>query len=549
MITAAGTITSAMHRLAGALLDLAIVYKALAVAGCCAVLCHRLLLKPSHSKAFPLFGPIEIALAMYLVSAGGLGRRLYSMIRRYDGSLFGLSSRHQVLIDLPSVDRFMSQGHHALEVLPHQFTLLTRVFGSPDTPKFFQDCDTCIKALLAVVEREFVNDAASTAAMQRGEVQHKITSLVTLSDQSKDRKPWERSANVRFIHGAHSGQADAVEADFLSLVRDFGANIAIPVLYGQDFLDRNPDLLDDFWKFDNELFPLLMVGVPPWMPFKMMRDGLAARSRVISALETLYKRIDQYQKGQPVDFGADMSDVGIALNRNDIYNKHDVRMKHRADMDFSFFWGQNGNTQPLLFWFLTYIYSTPGLVDILRKEIAPWVVLSTEGPVEIKSIDIPSLGRECPLMKSALFETFRLGSEATSIRYVARPMTVVDGKYNHHLQPGTFVSAPHSVVQKDPAVFPDPDKFVPDRFLELDAETGKQVPRYGRLRPWGIGSGSCKGRTFAEKEILTLGAAVMSVWDIEPAGGTWKVPAMIPGTGAKKPVQDIRVLLRRRLNS
>lgn len=72
-----------------------------------------------------------------------------------------------------------------------------------------------------------------------------------------------------------------VEANLSSLSRDFGACIAIPILYNQSFLDRYPQLLNDFWKFDNNLFPLLMMGVPTWLlfPFKVMREGLAARSR------------------------------------------------------------------------------------------------------------------------------------------------------------------------------------------------------------------------------------------------------------------------------
>jgi len=145
-----------------------------------------------------------------------------------------------------------------------------------------------------------------------------------------------------------------------------------------------------------------------------------------------------------------------------------------------------------------------------------------------------------------MLETFRLSNEATSIRYVARPVTIEDGGYNHQLKAGTWVSIPHGVIQKDPTIFPDPHKFIPGRFLETDAETGRIVARYGRLRPWGMGPGMCKGRTFAEKEILTIAAAIASLWDIVPASGTWKIPAMRPGTGVMCPVEDIRVIIRRR---
>lgn len=469
------------------------------------------------------------------------------MIRRYDGSLFGLTPRHQILIDLPNVEKFMSQGHHALDALPHQLTLLTRVFGAPETPEFRQYFETTVKPLLTVVEREFINETASTAAMVRGGVQHKITSLVSFADSRREMQLWERTAKVRVLEKNLPGQPGAVEVDFHNLIRDFGASIAIPVLYGSDFLRRNPTVLEDLWRFDNDLFPMLMVGVPSWLPTRAIKDGMASRARLISALGGLYCRIDQYQKGEPVDFDADMSDVGVATERNKVYNKHNVPINQRGDLDFSFLWGQNANTQPLLFWFLIHIYSTPGLLDSLRKEITPWVRATETGPVEIESMDIPALSRECPLMKSALFETYRLGNEATSIRCVARPMTLVDGDYKHQLEPGTFVSAPLGLIQNSPTYFPEPTKFISDRFLEFDAESGKMMARYGKLRPWGLGPSACKGRTFAEKEILTIAAAVISVWEIEPAGGKWKIPATLPGTGAKRPAKDIRVIIRRRI--
>jgi hypothetical protein len=98
--------------------------------------------------------------------------------------------------------------------------------------------------------------------------------------------------------------------------------MSVPLIYGQDILDRNPRLLDDFWTFDNDLFPLLMVGVPKWAPFRIMQDGLKARARIIDSLEAVYRRVDQYEKGEPVDLGADMSDVGMMLReRNKIYNR------------------------------------------------------------------------------------------------------------------------------------------------------------------------------------------------------------------------------------
>jgi cytochrome P450 len=439
----------------------------------------------------------------------------------------------------------MSQSYYTINAEPVQYTLFTRVFGATDSPELKKKLEDSWKDLLEPIERLFLNDAAAAAAIERGGTPQKVASFVTFSDNTERMKRWELSADIRIVTPDLPGKPGEVEANLQSLARDFGACFAIPLLYGQDFLDRYPQLLDDFWKFDNDMFPLLMIGIPSWAPFKIMKEGLAARSRLLDEMEALYRRIDQAQRGKPVD--ADMSGVSsAAFERNNVYEREKWSFRQRAGGDLAIFWGQNANTHPVLFWLLVYVYSTPGLLEELREEIAPYIILSQTEPPEITSMDLPALSHNCQLLKACIFETYRMANEATSIRYIARPVTVNDGANKHELKPGMFVSAPHSLIQRDPSVYANPDKFVPDRFLEVDPESGKLIARYGRLKPWGSGAAMCKGRTFAEKEIVALSAAIMTLWNIGPASGTWKLPAMVPGTGVKKPVEDIRVTITRR---
>ncbi|KAK0818326.1 hypothetical protein LTR75_002639 [Friedmanniomyces endolithicus] len=113
----------------------------------------------------------------------------------------------------------------------------------------------------------------------------------------------------------------AVEANLQNLTRDFGACDAIPLHYGQDFFDRCSQILADFWRFDTDIFPLSLIGIPPWAPFQIMRKRVAARRRFLEGTTALYRRIDQYQCGETVESGVDMSDISkVALERRWVYS-------------------------------------------------------------------------------------------------------------------------------------------------------------------------------------------------------------------------------------
>ena len=57
----------------------------------------------------------------------------------------------------------------------------------------------------------------------------------------------------------------------------------------------------------------------------------------------------------------------------------------------------------------------------------------------------------------------------------------------------------------------------------------------------------CKGRAFAQKEALFFTAAIISMWDMEAAGGgPWKMPRSKPATGVYTSKDDNKVWITRR---
>ncbi|RSM18305.1 hypothetical protein CDV31_002824 [Fusarium ambrosium] len=512
-----------------------------------ALLLRKFMFRPKLDSNFSVWIMAELALSSYMLRGDGIGRRIFSLARKFSGSLFGLTSKHQVLFHLPGVDRLMEQSLQTLSAGPFQYALLTSVYGGIDSPALKEKVDNSWRDFIPPMEKLFLNESGATATIERARVAERVASLVTFSSDIQSMKRWEVSADIRAIPKDIKISSPAVEANLYSLIRDFGACIAIPLLYGNDFLDRHPRLLDDLWKFDSDLFISLLLGVPTWAPFKVIQDGLRARSRLLSAMESLYRCIDQHQKGELADSEFDLSDVSsIPFERNKIYEREGWSLQERAVTDFSILWGQNANLQPMLAWLTTFVYATPGLVDRIREETAAYINLSTTTPLEIISIDIPGLCRSCQLLKACIFETYRIANDPAVIRRVERPITIQDGELEHKLQAGSFISMPMSLTNGDPAIFPDPEKFIPERFLERNLTTGSMVARYGRLRPWGIGTSMCKGRTFAQKHMMVVGAAIISLWDIEPASGSWDIPDMIPGSSAKRPAKNIRVVIKRR---
>ncbi|TMW40880.1 hypothetical protein DOY81_014040 [Sarcophaga bullata] len=94
---------------------------------------------------------------------------------------------------------------------------------------------------------------------------------------------------------------------------------------------------------------------------------------------------------------------------------------------------------------------------------------------------------------------------------------------NYHIPKGTHVIFPHLVVSNDPTYFPEPKKFLPERWLKQNDVAMAQSSEKGNMEtcphnghkihpfvslPFGFGRRMCVGRRFAEIELHTLLAKV-----------------------------------------
>lgn len=474
------------------------------------------------------------------------------IFRWYGGPLFGFLRGHQAIYDPVIGEKILLQGfpNHNLESKTVQWSLFVQVGASDHTEELYHSVTEGYKDLLATLERAYMNETNCVAAVEEANVPDRVSRLVSFTNT---KSPWERNADVKLIRADEplKGKPGIVEADLLNLVRDFGAHMAISELFGQDFLKSYPECVSDMWKYESQVLPLI-VGIPQWAPFKAYQAGLAARARLSENIQALYKKLADCPKAAVRETVGDVPLV--AIERSEVFEKYRFTYAHRGIIETSLIVGQNSNTQRVTAWLLVYIYSTPGLLEALRAEVAPYVDVHRNpatGKPELTRLAHNAVHHECALLRSAMYETFRLFSEPSSLRFVARPIEIDmgPGRRPHMLQAGTWCTVMHSLVQSDASVYPRPEKFVPDRFLEVDAATGKNTARLGRMRPWGLGAGMCRGRTYAEKHIAAIVAATISLWDVMPPDGTdmWpKLPGSEVGTGTKVPAGGIRVHLKMR---
>src|SRR5205814_9848266 len=195
------------------------------------------------------------------------------------------------------------------------------------------------------------------------------------------------------------------------------------------------------------------------------------------------------------------------------------------------------NANPLVFWMILHILVTPGLVDRIREETAPFIHITRTEPIfgiseapRLK-LDIEKL-ISCPLLLSCYWETLRIDSQAWSLKKVLNDFSITEDAKDvkagenpatFRLKAGSYANIPHELHNTDPKYFANPEKFEPDRFLVQ--KDGCLSADHGTIRPYGGCSSMCRGRVFAERECLVFVAGLLALWNFEPTDPRgWQVP-------------------------
>lgn len=144
----------------------------------------------------------------------------------------------------------------------------------------------------------------------------------------------------------------------------------------------------------------------------------------------------------------------------------------------------------------------------LREEVE--AKLPLEDPEKILPYD---LVRDMPYLRACIDESLRL---RPPIAYpLQRLVTAPEGVTicGHHLRKGTVVAVPTYSVHRNEALFPAPESFNPDRWLNKDDPERIHALKNHTI-PFSTGPRACIGRHIAIVELQLLISSLVRRYDI-----------------------------------
>ncbi|UQA63364.1 cytochrome P450 [Polyangium aurulentum] len=137
--------------------------------------------------------------------------------------------------------------------------------------------------------------------------------------------------------------------------------------------------------------------------------------------------------------------------------------------------------------------------------------------------DVPKLG----YTQRVISETLRLYPPTWLLSRRTTEEVTLGG---HRLAPGTNILFSLYALQRDPDLFPDPERFDPDRWLP---DRSKAVPR-GAMLPFGAGQRKCIGEAFGVTEATIVLSTLTGRFRLRPIQGAKidLVPRMTLNPGA-----------------
>jgi cytochrome P450 len=161
---------------------------------------------------------------------------------------------------------------------------------------------------------------------------------------------------------------------------------------------------------------------------------------------------------------------------------------------------------------LYHLLHNPQTLQKLRQEIKTAEQEGRCGNPEVKFRE----SQELPYLQAVIKEALRM-HPATGLplwRVVPAPGAEISG---HYFPGGTTIGVNTWVAHNNPSIFPQPEEFRPERWIEASPEQLKKMDAY--WMPFGLGSRTCLGKHISLLEIGKLIPRLVRNFDFELVRG------------------------------
>ena len=200
---------------------------------------------------------------------------------------------------------------------------------------------------------------------------------------------------------------------------------------------------------------------------------------------------------------------GNAANDDDLLGvllglRNQISMNHIRDEALTLILSGHETTANVLSWAFAHLSNNPEAFEALSAESKKldWLF-------DNRTPTYDELEQHANYATAVLWEALRLAPPV----WVAPRIAIKDCEIaGVHVPAGAHVLVSQYVTQRDPLYFPEPDRFIPERWLNPEFE--KSLPK-GAYFPFGAGTRKCLGEYFAIAESRIILLKIAKNWTVK----------------------------------
>lgn len=293
--------------------------------------------------------------------------------------------------------------------------------------------------------------------------------------------------------------------------RDLNMETSLRVFCGNHISEEGArEISEKYWAIT---VALELVNFPLALPGTKVYKAIQARKVAMKWLELAARRSkESFAAGNPPEC---MLEEWVALlNAPSYKGRKDFTDREMAMVVFSFlFASQDAMSSGLIYGF-QHLADHPEVLKKVREEQERVRGGDYEKPLTLEMMD------EMPYLRAMVKETLRVKPPVTMVPYRATKAFPISNDYT--VPSGSIVIPSFYNSLHDPEVFPDPDSFLPERWLDPESSANTNPKNY---LVFGSGPHKCIGIEYAVMNIglVLADAAVLMNWDHEITSQSEKV--------------------------